>query len=100
MKFASKSLLSIRKKDATNLSRHSFPGGITFHTHLGPDRHKETEMKLNFEKDIVFTTFATVAAEFRRGNSPLAKIHWYRIVLDEGMCSRFLHSSDISLLKN
>jgi SNF2 family DNA or RNA helicase len=41
-------------------------------------------MKLNFEKDIVFTTFATVASELIRGNSPLAKIHWFRIVLDEG----------------
>ena len=41
-------------------------------------------MKLNFEKDIVFTTFATVASELMRGDSPLAKIHWFRIVLDEG----------------
>lgn len=33
---------------------------------------------------IVFTTYATVAADFRNEDSALAKINWFRIVLDEG----------------
>jgi hypothetical protein len=33
--------------------------------------------------DIVLTTYATVAAEFCRGRSILAKLKWFRIVLDE-----------------
>lgn len=36
------------------------------------------------EKDIVLTTYATVAAEAsRKGQNILGQIHWYRIVLDE-----------------
>lgn len=34
--------------------------------------------------DIVLTTYATVAADFRRGKSMLNRIFWYRLVLDEG----------------
>jgi SWI/SNF-related matrix-associated actin-dependent regulator of chromatin subfamily A3 len=33
---------------------------------------------------VIFTTFATALEDFKRGDSPLSKIHWYRIVLDEG----------------
>jgi SWI/SNF-related matrix-associated actin-dependent regulator of chromatin subfamily A3 len=35
-------------------------------------------------KDIVLTTYATVAADFCRGRSTLNHIAWYRLVLDEG----------------
>ncbi len=76
--------MSLTKTGEANIRRHTYSSGITFHKHLGPERHKEEEMQLNFEKDIVFTTFATVASELIRGNSLLAKIHWFRIVLDEG----------------
>jgi hypothetical protein len=41
-------------------------------------------LQLLLEKDIVFTTFATAAAEYKQGQSPLSKVHWFRIVLDEG----------------
>ncbi|KAI0805705.1 SNF2 family N-terminal domain-containing protein [Xylaria sp. FL0064] len=63
------------------IRKHTNPGTLPFHKHLGPERHKETQ--LLYEQPIVFTTYATVAAEFRRGNNTLAKINWFRIVLDE-----------------
>lgn len=66
------------------MTRHTYPGGITYHKYLGPDRYKETEMKHCFEKDVVFTTFATIESDLRHQKFPLAKIHWFRIVLDEG----------------
>ncbi|KAI6090313.1 SNF2 family N-terminal domain-containing protein [Hypoxylon rubiginosum] len=63
------------------IRKHTNPGTLPFHKHLGPERHKE--IQLLYELPIVFTTYATVAAEFRRGDSTLAKINWFRIVLDE-----------------
>ena len=41
-------------------------------------------MKRHFENDVVFTTFATIAQDIMRESSPLASIHYFRIVLDEG----------------
>ena len=55
---------------------------MTFHRHLDTDRHSQA--KLLLERDVVFTTFATALEDFKRGQSPLSKIHWFRIVLDEG----------------
>ncbi|KAJ2989303.1 hypothetical protein NUW58_g3536 [Xylaria curta] len=63
------------------IRKHTNPGTLPFHKHLGPERHKE--IHLLHEQPIVFTTYATVAAEFRRGDNTLAKINWFRIVLDE-----------------
>ncbi|KAI8630497.1 SNF2 family N-terminal domain-containing protein [Xylariaceae sp. FL1651] len=63
------------------IRKHTNPGTLPFHKHLGPERHKETQFL--YDRRIVFTTYATVAAEFRRGDNTLAKINWFRIVLDE-----------------
>ena len=52
-------------------------------------------MKRHFESDIVFTTFATIAQDLMRGTSPLANIHYFRIVLDEGEISSSLNSPPI-----
>ncbi|KAJ4287020.1 hypothetical protein N0V90_012901 [Kalmusia sp. IMI 367209] len=62
---------------------HSFPGAISFHRHLGSARH--VEKHLLHQTMIVFTTYATVAVEHGRekSESPLSKINWFRIVLDE-----------------
>jgi SWI/SNF-related matrix-associated actin-dependent regulator of chromatin subfamily A3 len=65
------------------LDRHTTNGALPFHRHIGPWRHKETHYL--HERPIVFTTYATVAAEFRRGDSALARVNWFRIVLDEGI---------------
>ncbi|KAF2102280.1 hypothetical protein NA57DRAFT_35076, partial [Rhizodiscina lignyota] len=63
------------------LRKHTYPGSLSFHKHLGQSRHAETHLLC--EKVIIFTTYATVAAEYCKGNSTLAKINWFRIVLDE-----------------
>ncbi|KAI0550333.1 SNF2 family N-terminal domain-containing protein [Xylaria curta] len=63
------------------IRKHTNPGTLPFHKHLGPERHGE--IQLLYDRPIVFTTYATVAAESRRGNDTLSKINWFRIVLDE-----------------
>lgn len=55
---------------------------MTFHKHLSTERHVETH--LLFEKDVVFTTYATAFEDTKKNPSPLSRIHWFRIVLDEG----------------
>ncbi|KAL0253342.1 hypothetical protein SLS55_010318 [Diplodia seriata] len=40
-------------------------------------------LKAILDKDMVLTTYETVSAEFVRGDSPLFKVTWFRIVLDE-----------------
>ncbi|KAL3846898.1 hypothetical protein ACJMK2_017850 [Sinanodonta woodiana] len=40
------------------------------------------------KKDIVLTTYSTLAADHSKGNSPLEKVEWLRIVLDEGHAIR------------
>jgi SWI/SNF-related matrix-associated actin-dependent regulator of chromatin subfamily A3 len=37
--------------------------------------------------DVIVTTYGTVAADFVRNRSRLHCIHWYRVILDEGMHS-------------
>ncbi|KAK7985710.1 hypothetical protein PG996_005052 [Apiospora saccharicola] len=61
--------------------KHTYAGALSFHKHIGSARHRETHYL--YDRPIIFTTYATVAAEFRRGDSTLAKINWFRIVLDE-----------------
>jgi SWI/SNF-related matrix-associated actin-dependent regulator of chromatin subfamily A3 len=63
------------------IRKHTFTGALSFHRHLGFGRHAETDQLQT--RMIVFTTYATVAAEFCRGNSSLSQRHWFRIVLDE-----------------
>lgn len=62
--------------------RHTYPHKVTFHRHLSAERHAET--RLLFEKDVVFTTYATALEDTKKNPSPLSRINWFRIVLDEG----------------
>ncbi|KAI1205005.1 SNF2 family N-terminal domain-containing protein [Annulohypoxylon truncatum] len=63
------------------IRKHTHPGTLPFYKYLGPERHREINQLR--EQPIVFTTYATMAAEFHRGDSALAKFKWFRIVLDE-----------------
>ncbi|XP_038045118.1 helicase-like transcription factor, partial [Patiria miniata] len=57
---------------------------LNVYTHYGADRAK-SHTKLVSE-DVVITTYNTLAHEYKtkKGNSPLHKVEWLRIVLDEG----------------
>jgi SWI/SNF-related matrix-associated actin-dependent regulator of chromatin subfamily A3 len=61
----------------------AYPSAITFHRHLGSRRYAERHLLQ--QRMIVFTTYATVAIEYGREkyDSPLVKMNWFRIVLDE-----------------
>jgi SWI/SNF-related matrix-associated actin-dependent regulator of chromatin subfamily A3 len=52
------------------------------HKYHGPKRELDTLKLVDF--DIIFTTYATVAVEFRQYSNVLHSINWFRIVLDEG----------------
>lgn len=62
--------------------RHIRPDAVQFHKYHGSDRESEIPKLLEF--DLIFTTYATLTAEFCRGDSILHQIKWFRLVLDEG----------------
>ena len=63
------------------IRKHSYSSAIPFHRHTGSGRHAEKDLLQ--QRMIVLTTYATAAVELAHGNSNLAQLHWYRIVLDE-----------------
>jgi SWI/SNF-related matrix-associated actin-dependent regulator of chromatin subfamily A3 len=82
MRSARKLTISLLLVDPSDASRHTYPHKVTFHRHLSTERHAETH--LLYEKDVVFTTYATAFEDTKKNPSPLSRIHWFRIVLDEG----------------
>lgn len=66
-----------------NVCSRIAPGALTYHKFHGRDRKIDCLTLL--QKDIVFTTYGTVAADYSRKRSLLHQVHWYRVVLDEGM---------------
>ncbi|KAH6664215.1 SNF2 family N-terminal domain-containing protein [Halenospora varia] len=66
------------------IRKHTFPGDLSFHKHHGQGRDVDAEKGKLETSHIVLTTYATVAAEYCRGGSMIAKVKWFRIVLDEG----------------
>ena len=74
--------------------RHILPNTLNMHKYHGPKRQLDPLKLLDF--DIVFTTYATVAAEFRRGSNILHNMNWFRIVLDEGRSANSLFPVRIS----
>lgn len=55
---------------------------MTFYKYHG--RQRQQEANLLFERDVVFSTYATLASEPDRGIGVLNSVEWFRIVLDEG----------------
>lgn len=55
---------------------------MTFYKYHG--RQRQQDANLLFERDVVFSTYATLASEPDRGIGILNSVEWFRIVLDEG----------------
>jgi SNF2 family DNA or RNA helicase len=55
---------------------------MKFHKYHGRQRQQDAD--LLFERDVVFSTYATLASEPDRGMGILNSVEWFRIVLDEG----------------
>jgi hypothetical protein len=53
--------------------RHILPNTLNVHIYHGPKRESDPLRLLDF--DIIFTTYATVAAEFRRCRNVIHSIH-------------------------
>lgn len=55
-------------------------------------QYRDTNVASLRDTDVVITTYHTLAADFAsKRNNPLAEIHWYRIVLDEGELTLLKH---------
>lgn len=65
----------------TDRSRHIAPQFLKCTKYHGASKATETEI---LNSDIVFTTYATLIADSSR-ESILHGIHWFRIILDEGL---------------
>uniref|UniRef100_A0A8C4XTJ9 Helicase like transcription factor n=1 Tax=Falco tinnunculus TaxID=100819 RepID=A0A8C4XTJ9_FALTI len=55
---------------------------VNIYVHYGSDRSKDPSVLS--EQDIVLTTYNTLATDYGVSDSPLHKVKWLRIVLDEG----------------
>ncbi|KAK7715571.1 hypothetical protein SLS63_011476 [Diaporthe eres] len=65
----------------SELKEHMYPGNMTFYKYHG--RQRQQDANLLFERDVVFSTYATLASEPDRGIGILNSVEWFRIVLDE-----------------
>jgi SWI/SNF-related matrix-associated actin-dependent regulator of chromatin subfamily A3 len=68
--------------------RHIY-GGLRVCEYHG--RGRETNVEAIASAEVVLSTYHTLAGESSKRASPLFKIHWFRIVLDEGnkhLCMR------------
>ncbi len=74
--------------------RHILPNTLNMHKYHGTNRELDPLKLLDF--DIIFTTYATIATEFRRGSNVIHNIDWFRIVLDEGRSADSLFPVRIS----
>ncbi|PWY84198.1 hypothetical protein BO83DRAFT_395201 [Aspergillus eucalypticola CBS 122712] len=65
------------------VKKHLIPGALKYYKYHGPRRC--ISLSSPPSDDIVFTTYATIEADFSSsgGKSVLNKIHWHRLILDE-----------------
>ncbi|KAK1278761.1 hypothetical protein QJS04_geneDACA003609 [Acorus gramineus] len=64
----------------TQLEEHTCSGSLKVYLYHG-ERTKEVKELLKY--DIVLTTYSTLGAEFNLSESPMKKIEWLRVILDE-----------------
>ncbi|XP_033118246.1 helicase-like transcription factor [Anneissia japonica] len=77
--------LSVMSNWLQQLKEHVHPHvDIRVYLYYGPDRVRDP--KVLASKDIVITTYSTLASDFKakQERSVLHKTHWLRVVLDEG----------------
>ncbi|XP_024518098.1 putative SWI/SNF-related matrix-associated actin-dependent regulator of chromatin subfamily A member 3-like 1 [Selaginella moellendorffii] len=69
--------LSVLSNWESQLKDHTYPAGLKVHKYHGPNRTANARILADY--DIVFTTYNMLTER----NSPLKKVHWLRLVLDE-----------------
>lgn len=62
------------------LQEHTRPGRLKVYMYYGERTGDAEELK---KYDIVLTTYSTLVAEIRWPESPMKKIEWWRVILDE-----------------
>lgn len=65
----------------TQLEEHTEPGTLKTYMYYGDKRTKDAEELKMY--DLVLTTYTTLSVEENWPNSPLKKVEWWRIILDE-----------------
>lgn len=65
----------------SQLEEHTVAGSLRVYLYHGPERTKKANMLSSH--DIVLTTYNILAAEGSDNRSPLQKVKWLRVVLDE-----------------
>lgn len=73
--------LSVLSNWVTQLEEHTVPGNLGVHLYHGAERIRHTKTLSQF--DIVLTTYNILATEGTSNSSPLQKVKWLRIILDE-----------------
>ena len=73
--------LSVLSNWVTQLEEHTQPGSLGVYLYHGADRIRDP--KFLAECDIVLTTYNIMATERAYESSPLQKVNWLRVILDE-----------------
>ncbi|KAK8639048.1 hypothetical protein V6N13_137450 [Hibiscus sabdariffa] len=73
--------LSVFSSWITQLEEHTSPGKLKVYMYYGGERTKEVDQLKNY--DIVLTTYSTLATEESWLDSPMKKMLWWRVILDE-----------------
>ena len=64
----------------TQLEEHTKPGSLKVYLYQG---ERTRDMKELMQYDIVLTTYSTLSMEFESSESPIKKMEWFRVILDE-----------------
>jgi hypothetical protein len=79
------------------LIRHVY-GGLRVCEYHG--RGRETNVGAIADAEVVLSTYHTLAGESAKPTSPLFKIHWFRIILDEGIINIYIDTGTLNLTLN